>query len=41
MISIRYHFVPHLVINYLEVDKCLFLQTSFLSYILVHICLKK
>jgi hypothetical protein len=32
MISIRYHLVPHLVINHLEADKCLFLQTNLCPY---------
>jgi hypothetical protein len=41
MISIRYHFVPHLVINHCEMDKCLLLHTNFLCYFLVHLCLKK
>jgi hypothetical protein len=30
-----------LVINHLKADKCLFLWTNFLFYILVQICLKK
>jgi hypothetical protein len=29
MISLRYHFVPHLVTNHLEADKCLFLHVNF------------
>jgi hypothetical protein len=29
MISLWYHFVPHLVINHLEADKCLFFQINF------------
>jgi hypothetical protein len=32
MISIWYHFMPHLVINHLEMDKCLFSHTKFLCY---------
>jgi hypothetical protein len=27
--SVRYHFMPHLVVNHLKTDKCLFLQTFF------------
>jgi hypothetical protein len=32
MISVRYHFVPHLVVNHPETDKCLFLQKNFFCY---------
>lgn len=29
MISVRYHYTPHLVVNNLKTDKCLFLRTYF------------
>jgi hypothetical protein len=28
-ISIRYQFMPHLVMNHLEMDKCLYLHKNF------------
>jgi hypothetical protein len=28
-ISVRYHLVPHLVVNHLETDKCLFFHMEF------------
>lgn len=33
MIFVRYHYVPHLVVNHLETDKCPFLQTNFYTII--------
>jgi hypothetical protein len=32
MISVRYYIVPHLVVNHLKTDKCLFLQTIFFCH---------
>jgi hypothetical protein len=40
-ISVRYHFVPHLVVNHLETDKCLFPQTNFVLLFLVQLYLKE
>jgi hypothetical protein len=37
MISVRDHFMPNPVINYLKTDKCLFLQTNVLLLFLVHL----
>jgi hypothetical protein len=32
-ISVRHHFMPHLVIHHLKMDKCLFVQTNFFSHL--------
>jgi hypothetical protein len=41
MFSVRFHFLPHLVINHLETDKCLFLHANFFGYFLVQLCSMK
>jgi hypothetical protein len=41
IISVRYHFVPDLVINYLKTDKCLFVHMNFFCCFLVLFCLNK
>jgi hypothetical protein len=35
------HFVPHLVTNHLETDKCLFLHVNIFGYFLVQLCSMK
>jgi hypothetical protein len=31
VISLRFHFMPHLIINHLKMDECLFLNIIFLT----------